>query len=147
MRVVRFVALLLTALTVGLAFAHALELGPKLEYEGSLYLRLHRTLYWGFGTIGAVVDVGAVIAAVVLAFVMRGRPGFRWALLGAAALVVAHVSWWIWVAPVNQAMRLLPLENPPAEWVRLRDQWEYTHLARFFAQLVGFGFQLMVDGD
>lgn len=81
MRIWRFVALMLTALTMGLAFAHALELRPKLEYEPWLYLKLHRTLYWGFGTIGGAVDVGALLAAIVLAFVVRGRhPAFLWAV-------------------------------------------------------------------
>lgn len=144
MRFWRFVALTLTALTLGMAFAHALELGPKLDYEPELYLRLHRTLYWGFGTIGAVIDVGALLAAVALAFVVRGRgPSFRWAVLGAAALLAAHAAWWIWVNPANTAMKQMPLENPPGEWLALRDQWEYTHLARFFLQLGGFFFQLV----
>jgi hypothetical protein len=138
-----FIALTLTALTLGLAFAHVLELRPKLGYDPALYLTLHRTLYWGFGTIGGAIDVGAVLASVVLPYVVRGRPpAFRWAMLGAAALISAHLAWWLWVKPANIAMRQLPLDNPRADWQLLRDQWEYTHLARFFVQLAAFIFQL-----
>lgn len=39
-------------------------------------------------------------------------------------------------------MRQLLLDNPSADWLKLRDQWEYTHLLRFFLQLAGFIFQL-----
>ena len=142
-RIWRFIALTLTALTLGLAFAHALELRPKLNYDASLYLMLHRTLYWGFGTIGGVIDVGAVVTAIVLATVSRKRrPSFGWAALGAIVIVAAHVVWWIWINPANTAMRELPLDSPPADWQTLRDQWEYTHLARFFMQLAGFMLQL-----
>ena len=34
----------LTARTRGLAFAHVLELRPKLAYDPAIYLTLHRTL-------------------------------------------------------------------------------------------------------
>jgi hypothetical protein len=30
-------------------------------------------------------------------------------------------------------------ESPPADWTRVRDQWEYSHAARFVLQLVGLG--------
>lgn len=80
----------------------------------------------------------------MLVFVVRGRqPAFRWTLLGAVALIVAHVIWWLWVNPANIALRQLSLDNPPADWLRLRDQWEYTHLVRFFIQLAGFVLQLV----
>jgi hypothetical protein len=36
----------------------------------------------------------------------------------------------------------LPFDNPRADCQLLRDQWEYTHLARFFVQLAAFVFQL-----
>jgi hypothetical protein len=138
-----FIALTLTALTLGLAFAHVLELRPKLGYDPALYLILHRTLYGGFGTIGGAIDVGAVLPSLVLVYVVRGRPlAFRWATGGAVALISAHVAWWLWVNPANIAMRQLPLDNPRADWQLLRDQWEYTDLARFFVQLAAFLSQL-----
>jgi hypothetical protein len=45
------------------------------------------------------------------------------------------------VAPVNaqvaEAMRVEPT-SVPAFWMRLRDHWEYGHVAGFVVQLVGF---------
>lgn len=57
----RFLAIILTALTTGLAFAHALELPAKLGYDAALYVTLAHSLYGGFGSVGAVVDVGALL--------------------------------------------------------------------------------------
>ena len=75
----RFATLLLVALSMGMAFAHALELRPKMHYEPATYLLL------------------------------------------------AEMS----------------LNAPPQNWTQFRNQWEYTHLARFFLQLASLGALLM----
>lgn len=69
----------------------------------------------------------------MLAALVRGRPGFRWAL---AALVM----WVTIVAPVNgrveEAMRSAP-ETVPALWMQQRERWECGHAAGFVVQLAG----------
>lgn len=55
-------ALLLSALTMSLEFAHVLEWRPKASYSGSLYTRLQESLYVWYGNIGSVIYVLAVIA-------------------------------------------------------------------------------------
>jgi hypothetical protein len=136
----RFVTIMLTALSMGMAFCHLLELPAKMAYTGALWLTLLQTLYGAFGTIGAFIEVGAVITAAVVAFlVRRRRPAFGWTLLGTLCLVAAHVAWWVWVAPVNATMAPLTPETLPADWMALRDQWEYTHAARAVLQIVALG--------
>jgi hypothetical protein len=129
-----------TALSMGMALCHLLEMPAKMMYDGALWLTLLQTLDGTFGTIGAFIEVSAVVTAVVLAFlVRRHRPAFGWTLGGALCLVAAHVAWWVWVAPVNATMAPLTPETLPADWMRLRDQWEYTHAARAVLQIVALG--------
>lgn len=136
LRTWRFLTLTLIALGLAPAFSHALELRPKLQYDAELYLTLHRTLYEFYGKIGGIFEIGAVVAALVLAYLVRDRrPALPATLLGAAFMVAAHAAYWIWVAPMNALMLSWPVDGPPADWMRARDQWEYTHLARFFLQL------------
>lgn len=145
----RLVTIMLTALSMGTALCHLLEMPAKITYEGALWLTLLQTLYRpAFGTIGAFFEVGAVVTAVVLAFLVRRRPAFVWTLLGALCLVVAHAAFWIWVAPVNATMSPLTPETLPADWMRLRNQWEYTHAARAVLQIVALGalvFSILVE--
>jgi hypothetical protein len=145
----RLVTIMLTALSMGTALCHLLEMPAKITYEGALWLTLLQTLYPpAFGTIGAFFEVGAVVTAVVLAFLVRHRPAFVWTLLGALCLVVAHAAFWIWVAPVNATMSPLTPETLPADWMRLRNQWEYTHAARAVLQIVALGalvFSILVE--
>jgi hypothetical protein len=136
--VLMFFTLLFAALDTGLAFAHALEMIPKMSYEPSVYLLLHRTLYWGFGTIGGVVDVAIVPLTIVLAFRLRRDPvASRPALVAALCYLLAFVLWLALVSPANTEMRAWSLNNPPEYWTTIRDRWEYTHLTRFVIQVAG----------
>ena len=82
-RILRFATLLLVALSMGMAFAHALELPPKMAYEAATYLLLHRTLYEFFGPpLGGFIEAGAVLSSVALVFFVRRR--------GRAFLLTAH---------------------------------------------------------
>jgi hypothetical protein len=93
---------------------------------------------------GAFIEVGAVLAAGVLAFLVRGRRlAFALTLIGAVCLAAALAIWLGLVAPANAAMKSMALDAPPADWTRWRDQWEYAHLGRFVLLLVGFGALLL----
>lgn len=63
----RFVTLLFAALALGMAFAHLLEMPPKLRYPASLWVTLQRSLYQAFAPAGAILETGAVVFAAVLA--------------------------------------------------------------------------------
>jgi hypothetical protein len=149
LRTWRLITIMFTALSMGMAFCHLLEMSAKMTYDGALWLTLLQTLYRAFGTVGAFIEVGAVLTAVVLAFLVRQRrPAFGWTLLGALCLVAAHVAWWVWVAPVNATMAPLTPETLPADWTRLREQWEYTHAARAVLQIFALGifvFSILVE--
>src|SRR4051794_4309633 len=82
--------------------AHVLELPQKMQYDAELYSAVNGTLYRYFAIVGGVYQVGSIIAAIVLAFmVRRRRASFRWTLAGALCLLVAFGIWLAVVAPVN----------------------------------------------
>ncbi len=143
LRVWRFVTLLLAALALTMESAHVLELPQKLRYDASLYAAVNGSLYRYFAVVGAVYQVGSIVAAAVLAVRVRGRrPSFGWTLAGALCLALAFGIWLAAVAPVNArvaaAARSAP-DSVPALWLRLRGRWEYGHAAGFAVQLVGLG--------
>jgi hypothetical protein len=142
LRIWRLLTIMLVALSMGTALCHLLEMPAKLRYEGGTWLMLLHTLYPpAFGTLGASFEVGAVLAAVVLAFLVRHRrPAFGWTLLGAICIVAADAAFWLWVAPVNAAMASLTPQTLPADWTSLRNQWEYTHAGRAVLQIAALAF-------
>lgn len=140
LRIVRFVTLILTALTMGSAYCHALELPAKMGYNGSLYTTINQSLYWGFGHIGGPIEgVTVFIAAPVLTFLVRKRrPTFKWTLAGTVCLVLAFIVFLIFTEPMNREIFQWTAESLPADWTRVRNQWEYSHVARFILYLLGF---------
>jgi hypothetical protein len=112
------VTIMFTALSMGVALAHLLEMPAKIAYDGALWLKLLQTLYPpAFGTIGAFFEGAAVVTAAVLTVLVRHhRSAFGWTLLGALCLVASHAAFWVWVAPVNAAMLPLTPETLPSDW-------------------------------
>jgi hypothetical protein len=138
-----FTTLLLAALAIGAPLAHVLEMPVRRTYDPALYVTVTHTLYRYFGIVGAVIEVGAVVAAVVWAIGLARSPTWptsarRWGMAGAACLVLAHALFWLLVNPVNRAFAVWTPSAVPADWTRLRDQWEFTHAARCGLLLLGF---------
>jgi hypothetical protein len=138
LRVWRFVTLLLAALTMGMAWAHALELGPKMTLTATDYMIVQQ-IYQEFGRLGAMIEPAAIVASVVLAIRVRHRrPAFSLTLVGAGLLALAFVVWIAFVMPANVDLAAWSATEAPVDWMRIRDQWEYAHAARFALQLAGF---------
>jgi hypothetical protein len=128
---------MLTAMAMTAAGAHVLELRPKTQYEPSLYVRLHRTLYPNFGRVAGPAEALALLSTTGLAWWTRRRPATsRWAAAAAGSLAAAHAVFWSVVQPVNVEMMRWPLDAIPDDWSRWRDRWEYAHAVR--AVLVTF---------
>jgi hypothetical protein len=149
-RIWRFVTILLVALLQGLAFAHVLERPAKMQYDAALYLTLQKTLYvaWGPPNIGAFLEPAAIVATIVLAFLLRRSPRAFWLTAGAACtllLAFPVVFFWL-VAPTNAAFAS-PASIPP-NWVELRMNWEYGHALQFalqFAALSLITLSILID--
>jgi hypothetical protein len=137
----RGITIVLAALALTMESAHVLELPQKMHYDAQMYTAVNMTLYRYFAIVGGAYQVGSIVVAAVLAFlVRRRRPSFGWTLTGACYLLLAFGIWLAVVAPVNSQVaavwRSAP-ESVPAVWMQLRNRWEYGHAAGFIVQLVG----------
>ena len=134
--------LILVALVMGTSFAHALEMPAKLQYAGRIYLTLQQTLYvaWGPPNIGGILEPGAILAALILTWlVRRHRPAFFLMLAASFFLLLAFpVIFFLFVEPANAIFRTVTAGTLPANWMAIRQQWEYGHAARFASHLLAF---------
>src|SRR5688572_24271349 len=131
LRVWQFATIMLMALAVTAAVAHAMELPRKMTLEPRLYVMLHRTLYPYFGRIAGTAEFLAVVAVIGLTWRMREeREFFVPALISAILAVVAHTVFWVLVQPANLTMASWSLAAIPADWVSWRNRWEYSHAVR-----------------
>ena len=137
----RFITIILSALVTGMALCHALELPAKMQYSASQYIAVQNSLYVAFGppNIGAIIEFAVPLAAIALAILVRKRrPAFQLTLVAIAFMLLAFpVIFFAFTEPANTIIRNATPESIPANWEQLRNQWEYSHLARFFCHLLG----------
>ncbi|MFH7030970.1 MAG: hypothetical protein ACHBN1_37900 [Heteroscytonema crispum UTEX LB 1556] len=136
----RFITIMLTSLSLSLSMAHLLELPQRMQFDQQLWVKVtvFENVYRLFGSVGAAFEVGAILTAIVLVFLVRRRSStFYWTLGGTVFLVLAFVSWIMFVAPMNAEFAKW-LTNPiGSDWTRYRDQWEYAHAINAFIKIIG----------
>ncbi len=128
LRTWRFATLLLAALGLTLGAAHVLELPPKMAYDAEMYAAVTSTLYQLFGSVGAILQVGSILAAGALTFLVRGHSSFRLTLFATLGFVLSLVLWFTLVAPVNAEWLRVTESTPNAvaeAYAQLRPRWEY----------------------
>jgi hypothetical protein len=148
---IQVLAVFLAAIAMSLALAHALELPGKLRLDKQTYRAVQPIYYPGFTIGGGVGEgLGMVAALVLLLLTPRATPAFWWTLAGLLALVAMHAVFWVFTQPVNRYwLQEQQLHGPAADffalragkagddWVRLRNRWEYSHVARALLSGVG----------
>jgi hypothetical protein len=140
---------MLAAVTMALALAHALELPGKLRLSKEQYLTVQTIYYPGF-TLGGIAEVGSIIAALALLLSTPSGSAQFW-LTGAAlvALVAVQIIFWVMTQPVNKywlentdlsrvATRFFDTASAasPADWREMRDRWERSHVLRAAAAAI-----------
>jgi hypothetical protein len=136
MRLLWIVCLTCVVLTLGLAWAHVLEVPGKLQLDGPQWLLVQHHLYVGFGTVGAAIEVLAVVLAWAMAIGLRGRAGSRTVLAAASLVTLGLIEWAAVVAPMNAVLNGWTSTTLPADWTVVRTRWEAGHAgqaALFFA--------------
>lgn len=143
--------LLLTAIAMALSLAHAAELPGKMRLDRETYLAVQQIYYPGF-TIGGIAEPLGALAILVLLFIAP-LPGVRfwWAVLALGSLVAMQLVFWFVTQPVNAAwtrdmnlqglgglfFSIFPIEVS-GDWTRLRNIWEYSHVARAILAMIAF---------
>src|SRR3982750_1696421 len=140
-RGLRFVVLLLAALTLSMETAHVLELPQKMRYSAELYTAVNSTMYRYFALVGGPLTVLTLLSGGALVALLRGDPTYRWTLVGVALYFIAFGVWLAAVNPVNSTVADAAAKDPaslPALWARLQARWEYGHATGFVLEFFGF---------
>lgn len=139
LKFVRFLNLLLVALTLGMTFCHALEYPGKLRLSGPEWLTVQHNIYVAFGVIGAIIEVMAIATTWIVFAQLRSWKAARvLTLLAALAVTAALGIWFGWVEPVNTALNAWTPDTLPDNWTRFRDRWEAGHAASAVLFLLAF---------
>ena len=121
-----FIALLSTALALGAALAHALELPNKIGLERDQYLVV-QSLYRGWNQLAYLLLIEFISILAVIIMARREPRVFRPALVAILCLIAAQAVFWAYTFPANVATD--NWTTIPPDWETLRSRWEYSHAA------------------
>lgn len=151
----KIVTVLLAAVAMGMALAHALELPGKLRLPKDHYLAVQAIYYPGF-TCGGAAEPLSIATTASLAFLTpTASASFCLTVSACIALLLTQAIYWISIHPVNSFwLRDIRLEgasraffaigsgvrkrSDETEWTYFRDRWEYSHLARAVLAVAAF---------
>jgi hypothetical protein len=135
LRIVQFLAVVLTALALVPAGAHLFSMPNKITLAQDQYF-IAQSIYRGWFLFGVVL-FGAVVANFAAAMLVfyQGKP-FALAGLAVICIGLSLVIFFIWTYPANVATN--NWTQAPRNWETLRSQWEYSHAANAVTIFVGF---------
>lgn len=143
-RAVRFVSLMLTALTSGVVFSHVLKRRNKATLPAPAYLDAQQVLLRGWAKTAGQVESGALLStAVGLILVRKRRPAVLLTAVGTGCLAAMIGVWAAWINPINKQVDAWTVESLPTDWKHVRDRWEQLHVARFGLSLIGLSALLL----
>jgi hypothetical protein len=125
-KIIRFPAIILTALALVPSGAHLLEMPNKMRLAPEAYFAAQQ-LYAGWWMTGLLHMAALVIVAILAVTLRHDRGRFVAALLAAALLVAFFAIFFTWTFPANQATG--NWTRIPDDWERLRRAWEISHAA------------------
>lgn len=149
-------AVLLAALSMTTALAHALELPGKLRLSKAEYLAIQPVYYPSFTIIGGIGELGSIPASAALAVMLPAGSTAAWLAWGACLSAIAvHVLYWAVVHPVNNFwLRESELgalgtgffsiggsrgDGDSDRWTAWRNRWEAGHVARSVFAVLALG--------
>lgn len=128
MKILQFLAIILTALALVPGGAHLFALPNKIATAQDTYFVM-QSIYRGWALFSFVL-FGALAANAASAFALRKQQAKTPCILAALAacgIALTLVIFFIWTFPANQATD--NWNAVPDNWEGLRRQWEYSHAA------------------
>lgn len=131
-KIALFAAAMATALALGPALAHLLELPNKIGLPKEAYFTVQQ-IYSGWNRLGVVLMLQLVS---IVAVILLARDDRRLRILASLALLClagAQLLFWTFTFPANTATSNWTVQ--PDTWQALRNQWEYSHAGGALLQL------------
>ncbi len=134
-----FLSLLFVALTLGLTFAHVLEITGKLRLGPREWLAVQQNLYVAFGPVGGTCEVLAIAFTWLTLWQRRGSSEACYTWVAAITASVGLIAWAVIVSPMNTVLSSWTTGTIPADWTRVRNRWEIGHASQAMLYAIAFG--------
>ncbi len=130
-------ALLLAAMSMAFSFCHLMELPARIDWPQALWVgsTVIGGQYRMFGTLGAVVELSAIVGLGAWWYAQRSAGRLR--LAAAVLYLIALAIWWAVVFPANREFAAWQELGVPADWDTWRRRWEFGHAVMAVLKIIG----------
>lgn len=135
MKILCFLTLLLSALSIVPGMAHVLEMHSKMELTQESYGTV-QYIYHGWAFLGILQGALLLCTLILLLRVSQEKSVFLFTLIAFLFQIFAFVVFFTFTYPVNVATNNWTVV--PVEWERLRQHWEYSHMVGAILQLLSY---------
>lgn len=137
-RLVRGVSLLFSGLFAGFLLCVLVLENSLRGFDASVYTQVRLVELDALDKLASVTLIPAIITTVLLAFRSRGTSR-RVVVAAVVLLAVVFVTTFVVNLPINSDQAAWSVQQPPPDWVAVRDRWQVAHLVRTVAALFAFG--------
>jgi hypothetical protein len=135
---IKFLTLLLAAITLSALMAHLMELPAKINLSRQDY-QLVQGIYNGWAWLG-IAEIGALVLTFIWLIMERKRK-YTFLLVALGCFTVSLIIFFAFTFPTNQTTA--NWTHLPSDWEALRKQWEYSHAIRALLSFSGFSFLIV----
>ena len=138
--VIYSINIFLFSLVVGSMFAIWYGLNPnQLSYPD--YLIHQQQLIKQLNVKLPLLAAVAILLTIISAILSRGDKTTLMLLIVAAVfLIIAGIVTRFLNQPINAEVMTWVANNPPSDWIKLRDDWWKWHIVRLISGIIGFSF-------
>jgi len=136
--VLRGVSLFFSGLFAGfLVCVMVLETSLR-SFGAAVYTQVRLVELDSLDKLASVTLIPAIVTTVAVVIWSRGN-GRRLAIAAVALLVIVFVTTLAVNLPINSDQLSWSVQQPPADWVGVRDRWQIAHAVRTVAAVAAFG--------
>src|SRR5262245_32237323 len=138
--IVQFIAVVLTALSMGVHFGTWLTERPiRRTQSGSLFIEVHQGRDLVAARVMPILGNAAILFVALAVFSARAAPvAFELSLAGLVLLIGDMAVTLTCNVPLNRKVQSWQANAPPPEWTHVRDRWERFHSIRTVLIVLGF---------
>ena len=139
MRPLVLINLVIAFIATTAPLAHVLEMASKLSLDGPLWLAIQHNLYRGWGDVFGPVEILALLTSLwLLAWSRNHTPLFRTYLIATACYGLMLACFFVFNAPVNDALNGWTAATLPQDWTVYRIRWEAGHALSAILAVIAF---------
>ena len=136
--IIRFLNVLVVGLVAGIIFGIYLGYNPG-NLSAATYVEQQQSVIIALNTLMPLLGLVAILLTITAAFLQKkDKTIFVILLVAAAFLMFSGFITKFGNQPINALVMTWDINNPPSDWMLLRNQWWRYHIVRTIASLIAF---------